>query len=586
MAYQVLARKWRPQRFDDVVGQEAVTRTLRNAIASGRIAHAFVFAGSRGCGKTTTARILARALNCIKGPTPDPCGECDACVEIAQGRDIDVLEIDAASHTGIDNIREVVIAGLSIAPVRNTYKVFIIDEVHQLSTASFNALLKSIEEPPAHVVFMMATTELHKIPDTILSRSQVFEFRTIPTAAIVAQLRWIADAEGMEVADAALALVARAAEGSMRDAQSALDQVIAFAGQTITVDDVSTVLGLVGRDLLFDLLDAVVEEDGPRAFALADRAVEAGHDLKLVCRELARVVRDVMILSVDPARAGDGELADGERERLAALGKRFSREDLMRAFDLLSDAEQEIRNAAHPRYYFEMMLMRWMHLRKLVPLSDLIDQLGGSGRTLPSGGGAPAPRQSARPAPPAASRVPPRAEARPASPSVSRPAVAAAPAAAPRQAAAPPAPMAATVTAPSNAALKDALLAEIRGSKGFFYNMVVAQAQRIEVTDDRVTFTFSANQRALRDQCEQTRGWLEAAAERLAGRKVAVTAVQAEGGAAADGAAAPAAAAASNAHAIDPNDPKRDLKAEALSSSAVQAVLDVFPAEIRDVEEM
>src|SRR5687768_16070556 len=193
MAYQVLARKWRPQRFDDVVGQQPVTRTLRNAISSGRVAQAFVFAGSRGCGKTTTARILARALNCVKGPAPDPCGECDACVEIAQGRDIDVLEIDAASHTGIDNIREVVIAGLSIAPVRDRYKIFIIDEVHQLSTASFNALLKSIEEPPAHVVFVMATTELHKIPDTILSRSQVFEFRAISARAIGEQLRKIAE---------------------------------------------------------------------------------------------------------------------------------------------------------------------------------------------------------------------------------------------------------------------------------------------------------------------------------------------------------------------------------------------------------
>ena len=338
MAYQVLARKWRPQRFDDVVGQQAVTRTLRNAIASGRIAQAFVFAGSRGCGKTTTARILARALNCDKGPIAEPCGECDACIEIAQGRDIDVLEIDAASHTGIDNIREVVITGLSFAPARDRYKVFIIDEVHQLSSASFNALLKSIEEPPAHVVFMMATTELHKIPDTILSRSQVFEFRTIPTKAIAQQLRRIADAEKLEVADAALTLIARSAEGSMRDAQSALDQVIAFAGQTITEEDVSTVLGLVGRDLLIDLIEAVVEEDGPRAFALADRAVEAGHDLRLVCRELSRVVRDTMLLSIDPSRAGDGELGDGERERLTSLAQRFSREDLMRAFDLLSNA--------------------------------------------------------------------------------------------------------------------------------------------------------------------------------------------------------------------------------------------------------
>ena len=227
------------------------------------------------CGKTTTARILARALNCVTGQTPTPCGTCDACVEIAQGRDIDVLEIDAASHTGIDNIREVVIAGLNIAPVRNRYKVFIIDEVHQLSAASFNALLKSIEEPPAHVVFMMATTELNKIPDTILSRSQVFEFRTIPLKQIVAQLRMIADAEQIETADAALALIARSAEGSMRDAESALDQVIAFAGSTISVDDVATVLGLVGRDLLFDLVAAVVDEDGPRAFVLADRAVES-----------------------------------------------------------------------------------------------------------------------------------------------------------------------------------------------------------------------------------------------------------------------------------------------------------------------
>ena len=199
MAYQVLARKWRPQRFDEVIGQEPVTRTLRNAIASGRIAHAFVFAGPRGSGKTTTARILAKALNCVQGPTADPCGVCDACVEIAQGRDMDVLEIDAASHTQVDNIREVVLSGLAVAPVRDKYKIFIIDEVHQLSSHSFNALLKSIEEPPSHVVFMMATTELHKIPDTILSRSQVFEFRTIPASAITQQLRRIADAETLEV---------------------------------------------------------------------------------------------------------------------------------------------------------------------------------------------------------------------------------------------------------------------------------------------------------------------------------------------------------------------------------------------------
>src|SRR5262245_42388729 len=297
MAYQVIARKWRPQTFDDVVGQRAVTRTLRNAIESGRLAQAFVFAGPRGVGKTTTARILARALNCVKGPTAAPCGVCEACVEIAEGRDMDVLEIDAATHTGVDNVREVIISGLAIRPVRNRYKVFIIDEVHQLSGHSFNALLKSIEEPPPHVIFMMATTEIDEIPETVLSRSQVYEFRTISTKTIADQLQRICDAEGISAGDDALQLIARDAEGSMRDAQSKLDQVLAFTGKTVTADDVATVLGLVGRDLLLDTVQAVADEDAPAAFALAARAVDMGYDLRAVCRELSRVVRDLLVLS-------------------------------------------------------------------------------------------------------------------------------------------------------------------------------------------------------------------------------------------------------------------------------------------------
>src|SRR5438874_4302103 len=243
MAFQVLARKWRPQRFDDVIGQRGVTQTLRNAIAADRIAQSFVFAGPRGVGKTTTARILARALNCETGPTADPCGECDACREIVEARDIDVLEIDAATHTQVDNVREVIISGLSIAPVRNRYKIFIIDEVHQLSNASFNALLKSIEEPPPHVVFMMATTELEKIPETVLSRSQVYEFRTISSKAIADQLRKIVDKEGITVGEESLQLIARDAEGSMRDGQSKLDQVVAFTGKTAAARDVESVVG-------------------------------------------------------------------------------------------------------------------------------------------------------------------------------------------------------------------------------------------------------------------------------------------------------------------------------------------------------
>ena len=449
MAYQVLARKYRPQRFADVIGQVGATRTLQNAITSDRLAQAFVFAGPRGVGKTTTARILARALNCDGGPTADPCGTCEPCVEIADGRDIDVLEIDAATHTQVENVREVIIAGLAMAPVRDRYKVFIIDEFHQLSSHSFNALLKSIEEPPPHVVFMMATTELQKIPETILSRSQVFELRTIGTQAISEQLRTIAGREQIAIDDAGAALIARAADGSMRDALSALDQVIAFAGDRVTAADVSTVLGLIGRDPVLDAVEVVANEDAPAVFELAGRFVEAGYDLRLVCRELTRALRDMLVISIDAGRAQDPEIAgDAERDRLVALSGRFSREDLMRAFDVLSQAEVDIRGAAQPRHHFEMALLKWMHLRRLVPLTELL--AGGAARSEPSTRPAPAaaapaaqpPRPPARPRQAAAaprSAPPPARPAPPPAKSAPRQASAAACAPVARQASPPPA---------------------------------------------------------------------------------------------------------------------------------------------------
>jgi DNA polymerase-3 subunit gamma/tau len=588
MSYQVIARKWRPQKFDDVVGQQAVTRTLRNALTSDRLAQAFVFAGPRGVGKTTTARILARALNCVKGPTADPCGTCEACVEITEGRDIDVLEIDAATHTGIDNVREVIISGLAIRPARNRYKIFIIDEVHQLSTPSFNALLKSIEEPPPHVVFMMATTELEKIPETVLSRAQVYEFRAIGTKPIAAQLRRIVDAERITIGDESLQLIARDAEGSMRDAQTKLDQVIAFTGTTITPEDVATVLGLVGRDLLLDAVEAVAAEDAPSAFRVAEQAVELGYDLRAVCRELSRLVRDLLVVSVDPSRLSDPEIAgESERDRLKALAGHFSREDLLRAFDLLTKAEADMKAAAQPRHHLEMAFLRWMYLRKLVPIEDLIAAAGGPERSAP---------RTAPASPKVASRPPVRSTAASVASDTSvasgfsrtdassvvsgfSTTVASAKVVSrtnQRSAASdssPPKP---------DSNLKDALLAEIRKAKVVFYNTVIAQAQRIDVADDRVTFTFSASHRTLRDMFDQNRAWVEAAAQQVAGRRIVVSVVQ--NGQSAESGALPAAD--SGKEQAGPPDRKSALREQALADAGVQAMLDVFPAEIRDVEEM
>ena len=413
MAYEVIARKWRPQIFDEVVGQEAITRTLRNAVEQERLHHAYLFTGARGVGKTTTARILAKALNCRTGVTVTPCGVCASCTEIAAGGSLDVIEIDAASHTGVDNIRDVVINSVGIAPARDRYKVFIVDEVHQLSGAAFNALLKTLEEPPSRVVFVLATTELHKVPDTIASRCQLFEFKTIPLTKIQAKLGEIATSMKVDITPAALAAVARAGEGSMRDAQSALDQVIAFSGERIDMPDVATALGIVGDETLYDAIDAISTSDAPAALRQAAKLAEAGHDLRSFTRSLMRTVRNLLVtraIGYDP--------------------------ELVRLFSLLTALEQDIRHSADPRFQLEIGLVRMAELPRLRPLDEIIDRLTKLEARLTGESGAVAPSAPARPvaspppvapraAPPAPKRAPaataPRGAAAPAIPSPAPP---------------------------------------------------------------------------------------------------------------------------------------------------------------------
>jgi DNA polymerase-3 subunit gamma/tau len=532
MPHLALARKWRPQRFEDVIGQRGVVDTLKNAITSDRLAQSFIFAGPRGVGKTTTARILARALNCVQGPTPAPCGKCDACVEIAEGRDFDVFEIDGATYTGVDDVRKVIIEPLAIAPLRDRFKVFIIDEVHRLSRQAFDALLKSIEEPPPYVKFMMATTDLHAVPATIQSRSQVFELRTLPFAAIRDQLIAVTRNEKVAIDDAALSLVARSAEGSMRDALSALDQVLAFATERVTAGHVSTVLGVIGRDLQLEVLETIAREDAAAVFGLAGTIVESGFDLRIVCRELARLVRDLLVIRIDPTRLSDPEIAaEGERDRLKALATVFSREDLMRSFDLLGRAEFEIRGSSQPRHHFEMSLVKWIHLRKMTDLAEIIE--GAKGSRPPS------------PTPPAS---------KPSSLQASN-----------------PAPKASTPSSPSD--LRSAFLSAIREANKTFFGMVVQQATEIAIEGDAVVFSFSTAHATSRVDLERRRPWLEELARTTSGRRMTVVAREI--------AAAPAPGAASASATR-----QAELRDKAKANPGVQAILEVFGGDVEDVEEI
>ena len=384
-SHLVLARKWRPERFAELVGQEHVTRTLGQALQSGRIAHAFLFTGIRGVGKTTAARILARCLNCEKGPTPEPCGECAACIEIREGRALDVVEIDGATYRKIDDARAI-IENLSYRPARDRFKIYIIDEAHQLTDQAFNALLKTLEEPPAHVKFILATTEPQKMPETILSRLQRYDFRRIPLNTTLARLKELATREEIEVEESALRLLAREAGGSMRDAERMLETAIAALGRNVTESEIAASLGVAGRGAVFKLAEAILNHDAAAALGAVREQHRRGANLESLGRDLLETLRN---LAVAKLPAGDdlnplADLPDHEASELRRIAERPSARDLMRLFKLMADAQEQIIRSPYPDLLLEMIVVRMATLAPVMDADELLRALGGAGGAPPA----------------------------------------------------------------------------------------------------------------------------------------------------------------------------------------------------------
>jgi DNA polymerase-3 subunit gamma/tau len=385
MEYLVLARKWRPQVFEDVVGQDHVVTTLRNAIRLGRVAHAFIFSGPRGVGKTSVARILAKALDCEGGPSEKPCNVCTNCREITEGTSMDVHEIDGASNRGIDEIRELR-ENVKFSPSSSCYKIYIIDEVHMLTKEAFNALLKTLEEPPAYVIFIFATTETHKIPATILSRCQRYEFKRISLKEITTTLRKIAEGEGIQISDQALTWVAQGGEGSLRDSQSIFDQAISFAGTDIGDADVEALLGMGDRKYLFDLSRAVLGRDAGACLRIIDEAFYAGADLKVFYEKLLVHFRNLLFVKIT---AGEGDLLDLSDHEVSELKQQAgpaSQETLQRLLDVLMAGEEEIRKSLNPRIVLEFVTVKMAWQEPLIPVDEILSRMEGIENRLGKGG--------------------------------------------------------------------------------------------------------------------------------------------------------------------------------------------------------
>jgi len=526
--YQVLARKYRPQSFAELIGQEHVRTTLENAIGQSRIAHGYIFAGQRGTGKTTVARILARCLNCQQGPTITPCGVCSSCTEIAAGNSVDVIEIDAASNRGINEMRELR-ENVRYRPARDRYKVFIVDEAHQITSEAFNALLKTLEEPPEWVVFILCTTEAHKIPTTITSRCQQFSFRSVDFPDVVGRMEWICGQEGIEADAEVLAVLAQSGEGSVRDSLSALDQAIACCGTKLNSAEVRELLGVFSLDKLHRVTQALADSDSRRMLDVVQELERNGQNLQHFCRELARYFRNLMVARLVGAGSRLIAASPQEQEKLAGIAAQFSEEDLTRFLQITLDLFRDMQQSLQPRLHLELGLLRLVHAGRLISIEEALAQAGGA----PA-----APRGTAPPAakPPAA----PRARAAEAAP-VELP---------PPPAAAPPPP-------PANGDWRDRLHAELVARGLTFIADAVAHAD-VEAFGNELRF------RAPREFTLHLKsGDLQKVVQALAGRPLRI--------AVSTGDAAPAPAAATAAQETD------EVSARALAHPEVQRFQEMFP---------
>jgi len=577
VSYQVLARKYRPQTFEEVVGQKPIVTTLQNAVANRRIHHAYLFSGLRGVGKTTVARLMAKSLNCVKGPTPEPCNACASCQEIAQTRSMDVLEIDGASNRGIDSVRELR-ETVRYAPARDRYKVTIIDEVHMLTTEAWNALLKTLEEPPAHVVFLFATTDYRKLPLTILSRCQHFEFKKIAPADMAARLQRIALGEKVEVPPAVVELITRTAEGSLRDAQSALDQVIAFSGPAVTEEQARTILGVIDRDLILDFYAAVRGRDYGRLVDIVETLFEKGHQPVQFLEDLMAYGRDLLLVSVlaDPQRhvAGGAE----EIQALRVQASQFSEDELLRILELMTREEQRIKNSTHPRFLLEALAIKLARLSDLKPIEELIARVDRQASGRPPGE-----EDEAGPARPVGTHSPvkkttsapdrrPDPGGSPSHAAVSRPATSAGAAAAAEVAT----PIRPQAEAGDVAAVETFLkrVHEERGALGGF----LEEASWIEIRGDALQIAFSEKHGFFREKVEgrDSLEYLKRVARETAGRDLAIQVTVATPG-------------AIESRSVSPDEAeerrRQRLREAAEKAPIVRALLSAFGGQIVDVDQ-